>query len=275
MVSKLFSRVYGENRDRVFGGYRSLRSQDRQAGEHVFHLIWVYSDSSPVITHPNAPCQTKLTPGSMVHSPRLGRLASSLHYEWNGLCSSKSTNLFGLAGILTSFRKGSRGASSRSFFLSNCPYTPTPTLSSCRSSLADILARYRPFLTFTAYRPILTFTAYRPSRKHANAPQLTAKNLPRLDEDERLSPVLTHLATSFLSGLSASEYTPENTDGTTVTAEMIDDIAKKHFPPCMRHLYERLKGDRHLKHFGRLQLGLFLKVCDRRPSDSEARDACR
>jgi len=90
--------------------------------------------------------------------------------------------------------------------------------------------------------------------------QLTAKNLPRLDEDERLSPVLTHLATSFLSGLSSSEYTPEGTDGTTVTAEMIDDIAKKHFPPCMRHLYERLKADRHLKHFGRLQLGLFLKV---------------
>ena len=91
--------------------------------------------------------------------------------------------------------------------------------------------------------------------------QLTAKNLPRLDEDERLSPVLTHLATSFLTGLSASEYDGQKDgDGTIVTAEMIDDIARKHFPPCMRHLYERLKGDRHLKHFGRLQLGLFLKV---------------
>jgi len=91
--------------------------------------------------------------------------------------------------------------------------------------------------------------------------QLTAKNLPRLDEDERLSPVLTHLATSFLSGLGASDYQgPTEGDGTVVTAEMIDDIARKHFPPCMRHLYERLKGDHHLKHFGRLQLGLFLKV---------------
>jgi DNA primase large subunit len=90
---------------------------------------------------------------------------------------------------------------------------------------------------------------------------LTAKNLPRLDEDERLSPVLTHLATSFLSGLGASDYQgPTEGDGTVVTAEMVDDIARKHFPPCMRHLYERLKGDHHLKHFGRLQLGLFLKV---------------
>ena len=95
--------------------------------------------------------------------------------------------------------------------------------------------------------------------------QLTAKNLPRLDEDERLSPVLTHLATSFLTGLSASEYDGQKDgDGTIVTAEMIDDIARKHFPPCMRHLYERLKGDRHLKHFGRLQLGLFLKVSQSR-----------
>lgn len=41
---------------------------------------------------------------------------------------------------------------------------------------------------------------------------------------------------------------------------MVDDVARKHFPPCMLNLYERLKRDHHLKHFGRLQLGLFLKV---------------
>ena len=92
--------------------------------------------------------------------------------------------------------------------------------------------------------------------------QITAKNLPRLDEDERLGPVIDHLAASFLSGIGASDYQPsgEHADGTVVTAEMIDDVAKRHFPPCMRHLYERTKRDQHMKHFGRLQLTLFLKV---------------
>ena len=47
-----------------------------------------------------------------------------------------------------------------------------------------------------------------------------------------------------------------------VTAEMVDDVAKRHFPACMRNLYDRLKRDHHLKHFGRLQLGLFLKVSE-------------
>lgn len=91
--------------------------------------------------------------------------------------------------------------------------------------------------------------------------QLTAKNLPRLDEDERLGPVIDHLASSFLSGLAAGEYQPaDGGSGAAVTAEMIDDLAKRHFSPCMRNLYERLKRDNHMKHFGRLQLGLFLKV---------------
>lgn len=92
--------------------------------------------------------------------------------------------------------------------------------------------------------------------------QLTARNLPRLDEDERLGPVIDHLAASFLSGLAGSDYqSPDGSaDGVKVTAEMVDDIARKHFPACMLNLYSRLKRDKHMKHFGRLQLTLFLKV---------------
>lgn len=42
MVWILFSRVYGENRDRVFGGYRSRRGQGRQAGEQEVYSILLF-----------------------------------------------------------------------------------------------------------------------------------------------------------------------------------------------------------------------------------------
>ncbi|KAH8117327.1 DNA primase, large subunit [Phellopilus nigrolimitatus] len=91
----------------------------------------------------------------------------------------------------------------------------------------------------------------------------TAKALPRLDEDTRLMPILEHLGQGFLSGMSvASEYTSAEGlgDGEEVRAEMIDELAAKHWPMCMHHLHDSLRRDRHLKHFGRLQYGLFLKV---------------
>lgn len=41
---------------------------------------------------------------------------------------------------------------------------------------------------------------------------------------------------------------------------MIDELARKHFPMCMRNLHDNLRKDKHLKHAGRLQYTLFLKV---------------
>ncbi|WVN89344.1 uncharacterized protein L203_104567 [Cryptococcus depauperatus CBS 7841] len=88
--------------------------------------------------------------------------------------------------------------------------------------------------------------------------EFTAKNLPRLDEDERLGPVIDHLASSFLSGIGDAEYQPAS-GAESITAQTVHNVARKHFPPCMRHLYEDLMKERHLKHWGRLQLNLFLK----------------
>ena len=93
--------------------------------------------------------------------------------------------------------------------------------------------------------------------------QQTARALPRLDEDTRLMPILEHLGEGFRSGMSvASEYTSAEGlgDGEEIKAEMIDEMAEKHWPMCMRHLHDCLRRDRHLKHHGRLQYGLFLKV---------------
>lgn len=80
-----------------------------------------------------------------------------------------------------------------------------------------------------------------------------------MDEDTRLVPILNNLSQGFVAGVP-SEWVNPSATGDEIRAEMIDDLAKKHFPMCMRNLHECLVRDHHLKHFGRLQYGLFLKV---------------
>ncbi|KAL0946995.1 hypothetical protein HGRIS_013140 [Hohenbuehelia grisea] len=113
--------------------------------------------------------------------------------------------------------------------------------------------------------------AYVPSREHSSivfqefevclqkALELTAKALPRLDEDTRLVPILSNLSQGFLAGMS-SEWTSGTENGEDIRAEMVDELARKHYPMCMRYMHDNLRRDKHLKHFGRLQYGLFLKV---------------
>lgn len=80
-----------------------------------------------------------------------------------------------------------------------------------------------------------------------------------MDEDTRLEPILGNLSQGFLAGIGSEWSTSENS-GEGLRAEMVDEFAQKHFPMCMRNLHENLKRNHHLKHFGRLQYGLFLKV---------------
>ncbi|SJX64099.1 related to PRI2-DNA-directed DNA polymerase alpha, 58 KD subunit (DNA primase) [Sporisorium reilianum f. sp. reilianum] len=91
--------------------------------------------------------------------------------------------------------------------------------------------------------------------------EMTARALPRLDEDDRLLPVLSHLSMGFLAGIS-TDYTGSSitADGTTtVTAGMVDALVKTHAPLCMKNLHTTLTATGHLKHYGRLQYNLFLK----------------
>lgn len=91
--------------------------------------------------------------------------------------------------------------------------------------------------------------------------ELTARALPRLDEDDRLLPVLSHLSMGFMAGIS-TDYSGSSitADGTTIiSASMVDALIKKHAPLCMKHLQTTLNTTGHLKHYGRLQYNLFLK----------------
>ncbi|ORX72886.1 DNA primase large subunit [Linderina pennispora] len=100
---------------------------------------------------------------------------------------------------------------------------------------------------------IATLLVHEFRRQLSRALAVCAKALPQLGEDERLVPVLQSLSRQSVR----SEYQPTGAAG-EVTADSVDSLAV-HFPLCMRHLHTSLLKDHHLRHGGRMQLGLFLK----------------
>ncbi|GAB7352907.1 hypothetical protein MBLNU459_g3496t1 [Dothideomycetes sp. NU459] len=89
--------------------------------------------------------------------------------------------------------------------------------------------------------------------------ELASRALPRMDEDNRLAPILTHLSKSFAA--PDSNYTADASsisDTTAITARSIDGLSQ-YFPLCMQNLQRELKRNSHLKHYARLQYTLFLK----------------
>ena len=73
--------------------------------------------------------------------------------------------------------------------------------------------------------------------------------------DERVTPLLSSLAKQSLG----PQYKAVNIEG-QVTKEQLPQLAvSPSFPLCMSSLYSGLKQEHHLKHGGRMQLGLFLK----------------
>lgn len=78
------------------------------------------------------------------------------------------------------------------------------------------------------------------------------------EEMERLVPIVEALRTLYVG----PDYSTVDGGGKSgISARHLPDLAKKHFPLCMQHLFDRLTQDHHLKHMGRQQLSLFLKVC--------------
>jgi DNA primase large subunit len=88
--------------------------------------------------------------------------------------------------------------------------------------------------------------------------ELAARFLPRMDEDNRLAPILHHLSQSFTA--PDATYSESNSlgDMANITAGSIDGLSA-HFPLCMQNLHRDLRKNSHLKHASRLQYTLFLK----------------
>ncbi|XP_059656634.1 probable DNA primase large subunit [Cornus florida] len=76
----------------------------------------------------------------------------------------------------------------------------------------------------------------------------------REQEKDRLAPIVEALSTSYLG----PDYSQPK-EYAEISLRDIDQVARSSFPLCMRHLFEKLREDHHLKHGGRMQLGLFLK----------------
>jgi len=84
---------------------------------------------------------------------------------------------------------------------------------------------------------------------------LTARALPKMEEDERLLPILENMAKQHALN---SEYENSTKKTGDVSAEDVSKLTQ-HMPLCMKHLHAKLNEDHHLRHGGRMQYGLFLK----------------
>ncbi|KAJ0094227.1 hypothetical protein Patl1_16969 [Pistacia atlantica] len=76
----------------------------------------------------------------------------------------------------------------------------------------------------------------------------------REQEKDRLTPIVEALCISYLG----PDYSQPKEFG-EISINDLDQLAESSFPLCMRHLFVKLREDHHLKHGGRMQLGLFLK----------------
>ncbi|KAI8987309.1 eukaryotic and archaeal DNA primase, large subunit-domain-containing protein [Mycotypha africana] len=85
----------------------------------------------------------------------------------------------------------------------------------------------------------------------------TSKILPRLEEDDRLKPILQNVEKQYVGKMYNGE--DAGSDGHKIKASEVDALVKAHAPLGMRHLHNVLRAKKHLKHGGRLQYGLFLK----------------
>ncbi|KAI8054248.1 eukaryotic and archaeal DNA primase, large subunit-domain-containing protein [Syncephalis plumigaleata] len=91
-------------------------------------------------------------------------------------------------------------------------------------------------------------------RRLAASLEMYAKALPRMDEDERLMPVLLNISRQN----TGKEYTTDAVAG-KITADDVEPLSSL-FPLCMSHLNNVLRTDGHMRHGGRMHSGIGLHL---------------
>lgn len=129
-------------------------------------------------------------------------------------------------------------------------------------AVPDLVERRQVFLrkgmAYVHVREQTTLVVNEFSRSMATGLELAARFLPRMDEENRLRPILHHLSQSFIAPDAGYDESSSIGDLATMSAASIDGLSQ-HFPLCMQNLHRELRQNSHLKHFSRLQYTLFLK----------------
>jgi len=84
---------------------------------------------------------------------------------------------------------------------------------------------------------------------------VTSKLIKQIEDDERIYQLLQDFDKRHTGRSFGEKKDKEN----TVSVDMLPELSQKSFPLCMKNLYEVVKKESHVKHWGRLQLGLFFK----------------
>lgn len=86
-----------------------------------------------------------------------------------------------------------------------------------------------------------------------------AFNLPKLEEKDRLIPILSGVHYELVTKVdNAKKAAKAGGNRERVTPEMVDRLSEL-FPPCMKATHFTLRKKHHLKHYGRIHYSLFLK----------------